>query len=359
MKLDAIGIMSGSSLDGLDVALVSFELKDNRVRWDLKQALTYKIPQSIKTALAQVRTVKSLDALVETEKDFTLFVSECVNKFKKHFQINDDFIAVHGHTVLHSPEKKYSWQLINAALLCESTQSRVVTDFRKQDMALGGQGAPMAVLCDKDLFPNFDFYINFGGIANISYQKNKVWCAYDIFPFNQVLNFYAQKLGKEYDKDGLIAATGVVNDELMQLLSLNKYFAKGIPKSLDNFEVMEEWIKPIERLQLKPKDIIRTFLEFASLAIVDIVDEKSKIFISGGGAFNSFFTKLLSQHLRMKKSKLHIPEDRIIDYKESVLIAYAGWKRVRGEANFISKASGAQRDTSGGAIYIPSTKLKI
>lgn len=346
--MKGIGIMSGSSLDGLDLALVDFS-NIAQGDWSLIQSETFDLESNLKKRLHDILNQNAWD-IAKTQSLFSKFVSDSILSFISG-QPKVDFCAIHGHTVLHAVEDQFSWQLLNGGYVSQTVRLNVVCDFRNQDMALGGQGTPMAVLADKYLFSNFDYYINLGGIANISYHQNDKWAAYDLFPFNQVLNYYAQKCDKEFDANGDLGRSGVVSEKLLDALSNEDYIKKPFPKSIDNSWIHNYWIKRIESYKLNPQDSIRTYMEFAVQVVKRIINKKqSKLLMTGGGAHNKYFIELLSDSLN--QCRVEVPERNIVDYKEAILIAYAGYLRIMGQSNFINDATGATEPTIGGAVYL-------
>ncbi|NNE26367.1 MAG: hypothetical protein HKN09_05950 [Saprospiraceae bacterium] len=347
-----LGIMSGSSLDGLDIALVEFDF-DSKNQWQLLHGHTFPLdPQLISKLKSAVHTDPFEYA--EIEFGYSKFVVACILEFRSQCGSEDEFIALHGHTVLHLPKYAKSVQMINAAYVAEQCQRRTITDFRNNDLALGGQGTPMAVLADKYLFPGYDYYLNLGGIANISFQNEK-WQAFDLFPFNQVLNHFANKLGQEYDQDGVLASEGKTDLTILQKLNSHPYVLLDPPKSLDNTEVKKTWIHWMDQLDVDVPSLLTTFIEFSCFQLDKTVQSNSRIMLTGGGTKNTYFIQCLENILSRKSVNLEIPSDSIIDFKEAILMAFAGALRLNNQTNFISDATGAKRDAFGGAVYLPST----
>lgn len=339
--------MSGSSLDGIDIVLTSFEGSD----WTLLSSQAYPITSLLKNRL-QNTVQQTAFELAKTESLYSEFVAECINAF------NTDGIAdlagIHGHTVLHLPEINTSWQLLNGGMVASLTKLPIVCDFRNQDMALGGQGTPMAVIADRNLYPGHQYYINLGGIANISYKENERWVAYDLCACNQLLNYYSQKLDKEYDHGGAMAKAGKLNQDLLKLLMKDDYLKKTPPKSLDNSYIQKDLISKLEQLELEPLDYLRTITEFLSKVIASsITGSAGSLFITGGGSKNDYLIELIKGKLASKNIAAHLPAEETVDYKEAILIAYCAYLRMRGHNNFISEATGASSDVSGGALYLP------
>ena len=352
--MNGIGIMSGSSLDGIDIALVSFD--DNvPTSWQLVAYRTYSVPEEIAQALRSITKLHAHE-IAAIESQYSKFIADCILSFSLVHQQAPDFISIHGHTVLHLPEQQTSWQLLNGGYIAAICNKTVICDFRSSDMALGGQGTPMAVLADKDLFQGFDYYINLGGIANISYKDGNNWLAFDLFPFNQVLNHFANQKNKKFDEDGGLAIQGKINDAVLSFLLEHDYISKQHPKSLDNKELKELWIDPLNLFNIKPEDVLRTYNEFTVIVFRTILAQGSSVFLSGGGAKNKYFISMLKGKASEKNIEINIPNPEIVDYKEAILIAYAGYKRLKGEPNFIASATGATNNAIGGAVYLPPLK---
>lgn len=340
-----IGLMSGSSLDAIDVVYVEFKNRE----WELICMNAYDMPKELATKLSEIIHF-SVFELANIESEYTHFLAEKLNDFISINNItSNDGVSVHGHTVLHLPKIKTSWQLLNGGLLSELINSTVITDFRNQDMALGGEGTPMAVIADRDLFPGYDAYLNLGGIANIS-LKAAVWHAYDVCPCNQILNYFAQKSGFKYDMNGDLAAVGEVDPMVLKQLLSHPFYKKQIPKSIDNTAIKTNWIPQIEEFGLRPNDVLATVCEMIAVSIHSIgFKEDSKILISGGGSYNNY---LISCIKRLSPNCVFVlPEAQIIDFKESILMAYMGYLRLCGKPNFMHETTKAKRSVISGAVY--------
>ncbi len=341
-----VGLMSGSSLDGLDIVLIEFQGKD----WTLVKSDTIALPVQLVQALSSVCDQKAI-ALAHTEAAFSSFVSQALKAFIiDHTDIS--VIGIHGHTVLHLPEIKTSWQLLNGGKVAAELGIPVVCDFRNQDLALGGQGTPMAVIADRDLYPGYDYYINLGGIANISYFDQSKWVAFDICPCNQVFNFFSKKMGLPYDNEGVIAKSGELNENLLTQLNSISFFHQDPPKSLDNSWIRNNFTKIASESELSIPDTLRTSVECIAAQIANcIVIQNAKILVTGGGSKNSFLIELMREHLVDKKSKIIIPDIQTVDYKEAILIAYCALLRLKNQVNFVPSATGADQASIGGALY--------
>ncbi|MBT8232454.1 MAG: hypothetical protein HKO66_07160 [Saprospiraceae bacterium] len=343
-----LGIMSGSSLDGIDMASVVF---DDSADWSLESYTTIPIPNDLTEKLKRVVDMNAFE-IAKVESDYSHFLSRIINQYIKSHKLQVDYVSIHGHTVLHNVDISTSWQLLNGGLVASLVNKKVVCDFRNGDMALGGQGTPMAVIADRDLFKGHDYYINLGGIANVSYQKDGQWQAYDICPCNQVSNYFANQLGKPYDANGQLAKQGEVREELVGKLLEEEYIKKPHPKSIDNTWIKQYWIPIMESYQLSAVDNLATHHAFLVKLISKLITVKGvNIFITGGGAKNKQFISDLQSEL-LGRAEVIVPNDEIIDFKESILMAYMAYLRVNETANFIHSASGAHRDVIGGCVYM-------
>jgi len=355
--MQILGHMSGSSLDGFDIACVDFEESASSINWALLNAETYSYSTKTRKLLSTIRDQKA-EEIAQTEFYYSSEIADALIDFKNRHGCLASTVSLHGHTVLHYPSIQKSWQLLNPGLLVSRTSLNLVHDFRSQDMALGGQGTPMAVIADRDLFPGYDYYLNLGGIANISGIDNCHWYAYDLAPFNQVHNYFAAKTGLAYDEDGKLAKQGSWDRQIIQLLRSNEYLVKKAPKSIDNAEVTKYWIKPLEETKKPFKDILFNFNLFMAEMLEEILSKrKGRILITGGGAKNSFFIDLLNDMVK-NWTELCIPEEDVIDYKEAILMAYMGYLRIHKKENFISEASGAAADVCAGGLYLSKEDLR-
>lgn len=339
--------MSGTSLDGLDIAYIEF--RKNHV-WEYKilKVTTINYTEFWKNKLkyaffSNAQEVTKLDA------DFGMYIGHHVNLFLQTHKIEKvDFIASHGHTIFHNPTEKYTLQIGSGSHIAHETNKTVVCDFRKQDVAFGGQGAPLVPIGDQILFSNFDFCINIGGFANISYNKENQRIAYDICPANIVLNFYSEKLGFSFDEGGKIAASGKVNQNLLRHLdSLSIYKNK---ESMGFESVVSEIFPLIEGYKIEYKDIISTYTEHIAKKISNEIIENSTLLITGGGAHNQYLIKRISE---ISKNKITLPSPYLINYKEALIFGFLGLLKLNNEINCLASVTGAHKDHSSGTIYFP------
>lgn len=357
-----IGLMSGSSLDGLDVAYCQFDFLNDQ--WTHKILVAEVVPLPEK-CLADLKLLPTAVAKTFCQADTGLgsFFGECVNSFmEKHaLQGKVHFIASHGHTIFHFPEKKFTAQIGSGAALAAITKLPVVCDFRTTDVALGGQGTPIVPIGDKLLFTDFTFCLNIGGIANISGKSAENIVAFDVCAANQVLNHLAGLLGKEFDANGTIAQSGNVDKELLAQLNALDFYSRPYPKSLDN-SFSREMVLPILALSdISTEDKLRTYTEHIAVQVGAHIkrivkaekmnaDTEYKMLVTGGGAFNAF---LLERINAQTKILVQVPGEELIKFKEALVIALMGVLRRRNEINVLSSVTGAIKDSIGGAVYLP------
>lgn len=345
-----LGVMSGTSLDGIDLAVVVFTKSE---AWQFKIEIADTVPYSKKwrNKLTEALNYEE-QQLKNINKEYTVYLAEVINSFKINNKLkNLDAVCSHGHTVKHEPENRYTLQIGNLPELANLVNERVVCDFRVQDVVLGGQGAPLVPIGDELLFHEFDYCLNLGGFANISTEKI-YRIAYDICPVNTVLNFYAEKLGFAYDDQGKIARDGELNTELLEKLQQLEFYKKKPPKSL-GIEWVNAKIFPILReYEDDIPSILRTYSQHVALQIVQNVDNNpsSKLLITGGGCFNTF---LIESIQKRTKAKVILPSEEIINYKEALIFGLLGVLKLLDENNVLSSVTGASHDHSSGVIFEP------
>jgi anhydro-N-acetylmuramic acid kinase len=346
-----LGLMSGTSLDGLDIAYCIFEKKESSWSFSVEKAQTIKYSSSWKEKLS---TAHKLDAedLLELDHAFGAFLGKTCKSFLEKNSIKVDFIASHGHTIYHQPKRKITFQLGNGNDIHAFAEVPVICDFRSLDVALSGEGAPLVPAGDKFLFSEYDVCLNLGGIANLSMDVNGSRVAYDICFCNMGLNYLAAKAGKEYDKDGQMAEEGEVNKDLLQKLdSIYKSMRKKRPSI--GRELFEKQIKPlIDNKKIPIKDRMCTLVESAAKEIIAAIGnpkENVTVMCTGGGAFNRFFISRLLDHGGDNVS-LILPDENVIKFKEAMVFAFLGVLRVRDEVNCLKSVTRATRDSSSGVM---------
>ncbi len=353
MKKDfynVIGVMSGTSLDGVDLAHVQFEIKKGQ--WSFKILNTETVPYNpdwIKQLQAAVDFSEAELAILNS--NYTDLLSGIITDFVEKNQIrNIDAVCSHGHTILHQPQNGFTLQIGNMPQIAALTKQTIVCNFRVQDVQLGGQGAPLVPIGDRILFQEYDYCLNLGGFSNVSFEDKGKRIAFDISPVNTVLNYYANKLGLTYDDKGKISETGKLNSSLINELNTLDFYQQNHPKSL-GFEFVKEIIFPIiEKYELPIQDKLRTFIEHIAMQTsLALPNKKGSILITGGGAYNEFLIKRIQFHL--PKMKIIIPDCKILEFKEALIFALLGVLKLRGEINVLSTVTGAKNDHCSGYVY--------
>ena len=343
----AIGIMSGTSLDGIDFVYVKFDT-NNYANFEILEATTISYSTEWKSKLQNAISF-STNALQQLDVDYGTLLGEKTTDFIHEFNISTiDFIASHGHTVLHQPAKGITLQVGNGQVLANMTKQKVVCDFRTQDVKLGGQGAPLVPIGDELLFAEYDYCLNLGGFANISFNKGNERIAYDICPVNIVLNKYAQQLGFEYDNKGIIASNGMLLTRLEADLRSLDYYEKKSPKSLGLEWVQKEIFPRLDSSKRKPEDLLRTFSDHIVWAISKELPKGAKVLVTGGGAFNKYLIDKI-------KKNIHIimPSKELINFKEALIFAFLGFLRINNQINCLKSVTGARKNHSSGVIFNP------
>ena len=354
-----IGLMSGSSLDGLDIAYT--ELEETRGAWGFKLVHTACIPYPEKWCASLVHAVHlNVDGFLKLHTAYGRYTGELVNDFiaRHHLGHKVHFIASHGHTVFHEPANGATFQLGDGAAISAVTGLPVINDLRAADVALGGQGAPIVPIGDKLLFGNYDYLLNIGGIANLTITNNGQPVAYDICPANQVLNALAQREGMDMDTDGLLAAKGKLLPGVLDELNSAAYYKLPPPKSLSNEVAIDTAFPALLESGHSNHDRLHTMCTHIAQQIAVAVQlhphakETAVILVTGGGAFNKFLVACIEKELAPYKVAIVLPADEVIKYKEALVMALIGALRWREEANVLSSVTGAHRDSIGGALWI-------
>jgi len=354
--------MSGSSLDGLDVAFCEFQIENaSLVHWQIFEAETIPYGASWQEKLRQLPQVRGRD-LALAHAHFGHYMGELTLGFIQKHQIKPDFIASHGHTIFHLPKEKMTLQIGDGAAIAAATGYPVISDFRAMDVALGGQGAPLAPIADRLMFPGYDFYLNLGGIANITCHANDKFIAFDIGGANQLLNFLAQQLNKPFDERGALAASGTLHAGLLAKANALPYFEQPYPKSLGNDWVQEELIPIFQHFQASVPDKLHTACLHIAWQIAKQVTaiierealkkETFQLLVTGGGAHNDFLMRCIEQACaKVADIEIIVPEPIIISFKEAALMALMGVLRLENLPNCIASVTGASRDAIGGVVH--------
>lgn len=342
-----VGAMSGTSLDGLDLAAVEFHRFKNRWNSSIVAAETVKYSNEWEEQLRMAPELSG-NKLVELHNTYGRFTGLQINRFIKAHGLSPHLIASHGHTVFHQPEKGFTFQAGNGACIAAETGITTVADFRTGDVALGGQGAPLVPVGDRLLFPEYQSCLNLGGFANISFEQNGKRIAFDVCPVNFILNDLARKLGKPFDENGNLGKNGKIDTRLLEDLNKLNFYNQSPPKSLGKEWMDSHFFPVIEESNLPVQDKLRTAYKHIALQIANSVPGTGKMLVTGGGTFNSFLIEQFRQHL---KCEIVIPQPEIINYKEALVFAFLGLLRLLGEINCYASVTGARRDSSTGVIF--------
>lgn len=348
-----IGLMSGTSGDGLDLAYCQFDF-NNQWSFQILNAITIPFPTELEERLLNCHLLSALDlALLDVE--FGRWMGKQVKDFCNAKEIRPLAVCSHGHTVFHQPEKGLSLQIGNGWALHEECNQLVINDFRMRDVQLGGQGAPLVPIGDRLLFPAIDFCLNLGGIANISMESSGQRIAFDTCPFNLLLNQQAKLLGNAFDENGTWASEGNLDSKLFEQLNQLPFYTKSMAKSLGREDLEKDFMPLIEQAGLPSKDILRTLIEHYAFQIAKVIKAYQStaipsVLITGGGAYNSFFIERLDHHLGSNWKKSHASKE-LIEFKEALVFGFLGVLRLRKENNCLSSVTGASKDSSGGTLF--------
>jgi anhydro-N-acetylmuramic acid kinase len=346
-----LGIMSGTSLDGLDLALCEFDRISDTTTFKILGAKTSHYSPLWKKRLSDI-TIASAEDYFKLHAVYGQFIAEEANQFLKALKIQPDLIASHGHTVFHQPALGFSTQIGCGATIAANTGITTVCDFRSLDVALHGQGAPLVPIGDKLLFGKHTACLNIGGIANISFddaQGKRV--AYDVCEANMLLNYLAEKAGKEYDKGGEMARKGKVDEILLHQFNCLEHYTHAGAKSIGREWFEEHVLKLVHESKSSNPDLLTTATEHIATIISRELNLKhiKSCLVSGGGAFNSF---LISKVRAKTPCEIIVPEDELVNFKEALIFAFLGYLRVNAIPNTLATVTGAKHNSIGGAVYL-------
>jgi anhydro-N-acetylmuramic acid kinase len=362
MEYRAIGIMSGSSLDGLDVAFVVFQESGGKWDYTIEAAECLSFSPEWEDNLRKAIWLPAKEYLL-LHTAFGHYIGQQVNGFieKYGLQHRVQLISSHGHTTFHMPHQKMTGQIGDGAAIAAVTGINTVSDLRAMDVALGGQGAPIVPMGEKLLFAEYPLLINLGGIANISAALPNGYVAYDICPANRVLNMLAAEKGQAYDEGGKLAASGTLRDEPLTALNQLPYYSASYPKSLANDFGTEQVFPLLKKFNLSAADALRTMVEHIAIQITRNTGRLAnklqdttpkKLLLTGGGAFNTFLVERLQQALYPIGVAVVIPDEKVVKYKEALVMALLGVLRWREEATVFHSVTGASHSSVGGCVWM-------
>ena len=354
----AIGIMSGSSLDGLDIAFVTFTETGGKWEFEILAADCTAYENQLAQKLQRATTLSALEYQL-LHSSFGHFIGQQINTFikKNDLEHKVHLIASHGHTTFHLPAQKMTAQLGDGAAIAAETQLPVVTDLRAMDVAFGGQGAPIVPKGEQLLFPDYKYFLNIGGITNISINNQGKFIGFDICAANRVLNMLAEETGNKYDAGGNMAASGNINESLLNTLNELNYYQQLFPKSLANSFGTDIVYPIIKDAEISTADALRTYTEHICLQIKNDISKhhlsgNQKILVTGGGAFNTFLISILTNLLAEIGIIVIVPDEKLVAYKEALIMALLGILRWREEANVLPSVTGAVKASIGGALWL-------
>lgn len=342
-----LGIMSGTSLDGLDLALCRFKKEDEGYTYKILKTGFEAYPEHIRLELDQAAHDSGIN-LIRKHKKYGRMIGRIAKSFLQDTE-KADYIASHGHTIFHEPENQLTFQLGDGASIAAEAECSVISDFRNLDTALKGQGAPLVPIGDKYLFSQYDFCLNLGGFSNISHELKGNRVAYDICPVNIVLNALANEYGSSFDKDGEIGGNGKLNKDLLNELNTIPYYFDSAPKSLGREYAEKHHFRILKSYNIPVQNKLRTYYKHIAEQISTSIKaySRGKILITGGGAHNSFLINELKTHTN---HSISLADNQIIDYKEAIIFAFLGFLRILNEVNVLSTVTGAKFDSKCGSV---------
>ncbi|MEE1896701.1 anhydro-N-acetylmuramic acid kinase [Flavobacterium rakeshii] len=348
---NVLGVMSGTSLDGVDLAHIIFNCQKGVWSYNVIECQTVAYSNEwvgrLKEAVGYTK-----EMLEKLNDEYTLLLSGIIKTFIEDNAIKGlDAVCSHGHTILHQPQNGFTLQIGNKQELAKNIGITIVCDFRVQDVEMGGQGAPLVPIGDRLLFSDYSYCLNLGGFSNISFEDNGKRVAFDICAVNTVLNYYAGKLGLPYDNGGKIAAKGKMVIEMYAELNELEFYKKSYPKSLGFEYVKEVLLLLIEKYDAQVQDVLHTFTMHVAKQVADVINAlpPGKLLVTGGGAYNVFLLNCMQE--LMPDTTIVVPDDKTIQYKEALIFGLLGVLKLRGEVNVLSSVTGAVGDHSSGVVF--------
>lgn len=347
-----IGLMSGTSMDGLDIAYCTF-YKNGKWNYDMPEYDHVPYPDKLYNSIVDVYKGTAAE-LTELDHRLGVWVGKQVAKFIEERNVHPMLVVSHGQTIFHRPDLGYTLQIGDGWSIWKQCTVPVINDLRSADMALGGQGAPLVPVGDRLLFGDYDFCLNLGGFSNISYDASGHRVAYDVCPVNIVLNLISQRLNKSFDEGGRIAASGKLDIALFERLNALSFYQRLPPKSL-GMEWVEYNVLPMMLPEKSVDILLNTFTHHVAYQIVKSIrnvglEGKNRVLVTGGGAHNDYLIRCMSEYAD-GRIKFIVPESTLVDYKEAIIFGFLGLLKKLGQINVFSGVTGARRDSSGGVLY--------
>ncbi len=356
-QFKVLGLMSGTSLDGLDLCYCHITKDLDKWSFEIKETKSISYSNDMQSELKDSIYLKA-DELLQFHNTYGTWLGKEAKQFISEKKLEVDFIASHGHTTHHQPENGLTFQIGSGQHLANESGCKVVCDFRTNDLALDGQGAPLVPIGDQLFFGEYDFCLNLGGISNISLEQKGKRIAYDIGLANMILNYITRKIDLAYDKGGELAAFGKINQNMLDRLNELKYYLLPHPKSIGYEWFVEEVVPIVDITDDSVENLLHTSIhhiceKVAQQVKLNNTKEESSLFVTGGGALNHFLIKVLQEKLG-ESTKVVVPEKELIEFKEAVVFALMGALRMEQEINVLKSVTGAKRDSSSGVLYLPT-----
>jgi len=343
-----IGLMSGSSLDGLDVCFVTFFREEDRWSFEVQNAACFDYTAAFREELRQLPNQSALAFAEMHTRLGKIFSKYLLDFLANHSNAGPvDLIVSHGQTIFHQPDNGFTSQIGCGATISALLRKPVICDLRTADVALGGQGAPLVPMGERHLFSSFQQFLNIGGISNIAIHEKDAVRAFDVGPGNTLLNFYAQNAGIVYDIDGLLARSGQVNRELLHALNQLPFYQQMGPRSLGTEHLLSQWLPLCEAAGLSVEDVLCTLVEHIAVQVAAVASTDDML-VTGGGAFNGFLVERIAA---LSPCKVVVPDAQTVAYKEAIIIGFLGLLRYLQMPNALASVTGASRDSIGGAVY--------
>ena len=336
-----LGLMSGTSLDGLDLALVRFSNEGKS--YELLAADTVSYPKDWESALKTARNLSGLE-LTALDVNYGKYLGKQINVFLNG-KNKPDLIASHGHTIFHQPHLGYTLQIGSLNEIALSTGIKTIGDFRTLDVTKGGQGAPLVPIGDQILFSEYEYCLNLGGISNYSCLSNGERIAKDLSPCNIISNLLANQVGLEFDRNGDLGRKGKVDEAFLSRLNAWSYYTEGASLGIEDLE--RDFIPMFEPSKLSVEDKLRTYYEHIGQIIGQSLKEEGITLVTGGGAKNSLLVDCIRKYAQ---SQIVIPNEDLIDFKEAIIFALLGYLRINNQVNILSSVTGASSDSCSGII---------
>ncbi|MDG1573264.1 anhydro-N-acetylmuramic acid kinase [Robiginitalea sp. M366] len=348
-----LGMMSGTSLDGLDLALVRLQQQGDA--WQYAFQATHFIPYD-QARQQRLEAAIKLPApeLLAFHAEYGKWLGACARQFLEENKLHADAIASHGHTIHHRPEQGFTFQLGCPRHLALEAGVRTIGDFRSLDVALGGQGAPLVPIGDRLLFGDYSACLNLGGIGNISFEKGGRRLAFDTGVANMLLNPLSQRAGKTYDAGGEIARIGKLVPEVLEAWDRLEYYRLPFPKST-GYEDFKATVWPVVQNRKEPAaDLLHTAVRHIAGQIGQqlrplLGSSGARLLVTGGGALNTYLVECIGREL--PGVEVVVPEAQLIAFKEALVFALLGALRMEGQVNVLASVTGARRDSCSGELF--------